>query len=79
MSQAFKPQGGLLVDPAMPAAEQQGVMHLFIGALALLRNPPAHREVDYDDPVEAAEVVLLADLLLRIVGRLPAPDASEAE
>lgn len=45
-------------------------MEMFAGAIGLFKNPPSHRRVDYSDPTEAAEVVLLADLLLRILNRL---------
>jgi hypothetical protein len=41
------------------------------GAIGYLRNPTSHREVLYDDdPTEAAEVVMLADLLLRMLDRI---------
>ncbi|MBB3082548.1 hypothetical protein [Geodermatophilus sabuli] len=33
----------------------------------MFKNPPSHRQVDYSDPTLASEVVLLADLLLRIL------------
>ena len=42
-------------------------MEFFSGPVALFKNPVSHRQVDYDDPTEASEVVLLADLLLRIL------------
>jgi len=53
------------------------VKDLYKGALGLFKNPSSHREVDYGDATEAAEVVLLADLLHRILNRTsvvaPAP------
>jgi hypothetical protein len=35
-----------------------------------LRNPTAHRQVDYDDVAEAAEAVQTASLLMRILDRI---------
>lgn len=69
MTQAFR-DGGPFADPAAVAAERQGVMALFQGAYAVLRNPAGHREVDYDDVTEAAEAVGLASLLMRILDRV---------
>ncbi len=42
-------------------------MELLSGAIGLFRNPPAHREVDFDDPTHAAEVIILASLLMRLL------------
>lgn len=69
MTQAFR-EGGPLADPAAVPAERQGVMALFQGAYAVLRNPAGHREVDYDDVTEATEAVGLASLLMRILDRV---------
>lgn len=44
-------------------------MELFKGAIGLFENPPSHRRVDYSDPTEAAEVLLLADLLMRLLNK----------
>src|ERR1039458_9992359 len=65
MTQAFR-SGGPLADPAAVPGEQVGVMYLFQGAYAVLRNPAGHREVDYDDVTEAAEAAAAASLLMRI-------------
>jgi hypothetical protein len=35
----------------------------------VFRNPSGHREVDYDDVVEAAEMVQTSSLLMRILDR----------
>jgi uncharacterized protein (TIGR02391 family) len=52
------------------AGEQHALMELYAGAIGYFRNPPSHRKVDYDNPTMAAEVVLLADLLLRVLDRI---------
>jgi len=40
---------------------------LLAGAIGSFKNPTSHRSITYSDPVEASEVVLLADLLMRIL------------
>lgn len=70
MQQAFRPECGPLADPGVVTSEQVGVMNLFAGAYAVLRNPAGHRDVDYDDVTEAAEAVDLASLLMRILDRV---------
>lgn len=65
MEQAFG-SGGLLTDPSADTGEQQGVMNLFKGAFGAVRNVLAHTdEKPWSDSAEAAEYVLLADLLMR--------------
>jgi uncharacterized protein (TIGR02391 family) len=62
---------GPLTDPSpLDPQETRGTRDLFAGAVAAFRNPAAHRAIDYADPSEAAEVVLLADLLLRMLERV---------
>jgi uncharacterized protein (TIGR02391 family) len=69
VTQAFKPDSGPLADTAAPTAEQEGVMQLFRGGFAAYRNPASHRDLVLDDLEEAAEIVLFADLLIRITER----------
>ncbi|WP_194828538.1 TIGR02391 family protein [Nocardia sp. XZ_19_231] len=69
MRKAFSPKDGLLRDPAAEGGEQQATADLFAGAIGAFKNPASHRTVRFDDPFEAAEILQLADLLLRIVRR----------
>jgi uncharacterized protein (TIGR02391 family) len=70
---AFKPVengvAGPLADREAEAGEQEGMMQLFRGALAALKNPHSHRVVNFDDPADAASTVIFASQLLRIVDR----------
>lgn len=66
MRDAFK-EGGKLADGAAEAGERTARMELFAGAIGSYKNPHSHRDVDLNDPVEAVEIVLLANHLLRIV------------
>ncbi|TDW92167.1 uncharacterized protein (TIGR02391 family) [Kribbella sp. VKM Ac-2566] len=69
MRKAFSPKDGVLRDPGAEPGEQQATADLFAGAIGAFKNPASHRTVQFDDPVEAAEAVQLADLLLRMVHR----------
>jgi hypothetical protein len=44
-----------------------------------VRNPLSHRNVEWDDATEAAEMVLLADLLMRQLDRIEERLAAESE
>ena len=61
--------GGPLADPNLDKGEQEATMALFWGALGVFKNPPSHRQVEFDDPTLASEVIFLADLLLRLLDR----------
>jgi hypothetical protein len=50
----------------MPAIPVRRMSHI-----GIVKNPSSHRQVDFDDPTLASEVVLLADLLLRLLDRSP--------
>ena len=67
MQDAFSQGKGPLTDTAAPSAEQVSRMNLFCGAIGSYKNPQSHRDVNLDDPVEALEIILLANHLLRIV------------
>lgn len=72
MRKAFNPKDGALRDPGAEGGEQQATADLFAGAIGAYKNPASHRAVQFEDPVEVAEVIQLADLLLRIVQRAEA-------
>jgi len=77
MREAFKPsekkgQGitpGPLTDTKLPVAEQEAMSNLFAGAIGLYKNPQSHRHVP-THAEEAAEVIVFASHLLRLVDRL---------
>ena len=69
MNRAFGPTGQLR-DPTAVSGEQEATRGLFAGAYGLLRNPPGHRVVNYDDVQEAAEGVHTASMLMRILDRI---------
>jgi hypothetical protein len=45
-------------------------MDRFKGAIGLFKNPSSHRRVDLDDATEAADIALLADLLMRLLRKV---------
>lgn len=73
MRQSFGSNGPLR-DQEMDPGEADAQMALFWGAIGLFKNPASHRTVHYEDPTEASEAVLLADLLLRILDRIEQPE-----
>ncbi|MEX0834065.1 MAG: TIGR02391 family protein [Actinomycetota bacterium] len=69
MQEAFK-EDGFFWSNIIDRGEQVARMELFKGAMGFLRNPNSHREVVYEDQTEAAEAVMLADLLMRILDHM---------
>lgn len=87
MRAAFKPASkndqpvtpGPLTDTQLPIAEQRAMADLFSGAIGLYKNPQSHRHVP-TNPEDAAEVIVFASQLLRIVDRLkpqPFPNSEQ--
>lgn len=77
MSQAFR-ENGPLWRADRDGGESKAIADLFRGAIGLFKNPSSHREVDVTDATEAAEMVLCADLLLRLLAKIPPTETSEA-
>ncbi|HVC99734.1 MAG TPA: TIGR02391 family protein [Candidatus Dormibacteraeota bacterium] len=71
MQAAFN-DSGPLTDPNLDPGEQTSTRALFWGAIGVFKNPSSHRQVRFEDSTEAAEVVLFADLLLRLLDRTEA-------
>ena len=67
--QAFHADTGQLTDPEAEGSEQQAIGDLFAGALGFFKNPQSHRDVNLDDPTEAAEIIMHASQLLRLIDR----------
>lgn len=67
MRKAFDPKTGPLADMGVDEGEREARAHLFAGAIGSYKNPHSHRYVALDDPDEAAEIIMLANHLLRIV------------
>jgi uncharacterized protein (TIGR02391 family) len=67
MRKAFDDKRGPLTDLNTLEAERQATSHLFAGAIGLFKNPRSHRWVQINDPAQAAEMILMASHLLRIV------------
>lgn len=57
---------GKLTDTSLLKGEQEAMSHLFAGASGLFRNPTAHRYA-ISDAIEAAELIMFASRLRKIV------------
>ncbi|RAI43878.1 TIGR02391 family protein [Rhodoplanes roseus] len=67
MRKAFDVSNGVLTDASAERGERQALSDLFSGAIGAYKNPHSHRDVALTNPDEAAEIILLANHLLRIV------------
>lgn len=65
---AFGP-GGTLRDPALSSPTANARRDMFRGAFGVHRNATGHSPIDYSDPQEAAEAILLGNNLLRHLAR----------
>ena len=63
---AFQTEKGNLTDTNQPESEREARYFLFAGAIGAYKNPSSHREVEITAE-EAAEVIIFASHLLRIV------------
>jgi len=78
MRKAFNPDRGPLTDENAVTAERQALSDLFAGAIGSYKNPHSHRNVTVNDPDEAAEMIILASHLMKIIDTL-ATNPSEDE
>lgn len=69
MKAAFHPENGVLVDKNVLLSERQAICNLFLGIVGIFKNPASHRDVNYSDPQEVAEIILFANYLLRLTER----------
>ena len=56
VARAFNADNGPLSDAAKPDAERQAMQRLMSGAHGVFKNPRSHRNLDLNDPAEAAEM-----------------------
>jgi uncharacterized protein (TIGR02391 family) len=68
MTEAFRADGPL-AEEASTKSEREAYLKLFSGAYGVFRHPAAHNNITYHSPTEAADILHLADILLRIVDR----------
>ena len=66
MRRAFDKNDGKLTDLSEQEPVREAKAHLFAGAIGLYKNPSSHREVEFA-PEAAAEIIIIASQLLRIV------------
>ncbi len=69
MRKAFDADDGPLTDMSRVKTERQATAHLFSGSIGLFKNPSSHRDINWEDPIECAQLIYFANQLLRIVER----------
>jgi hypothetical protein len=75
MQEAFAPAkadgaAGPLTDTESDGVSRVALMSLFVGGNRDVQEPCKHRTVSYEDPADAAEVIYLADLLMRLLDKV---------
>jgi uncharacterized protein (TIGR02391 family) len=63
MQAAFNPDNGPLTEVEADKGERVGLMDLFSGGIGYCKNPPSHRERDFDR-TSAAQLIAFASYLL---------------
>lgn len=66
MRKAFGSSGSL-VDKEATGGEQAARMELFTGSIGSYKNPSSHRDVNFSDPKEVADIIHMANQLLRLI------------
>ena len=74
MKKAFHANNGNLTDQNQQEAEKDARFFLFAGAIGSYKNPSSHRDVEFV-PEEAAEIIIIASHLLRIVDTCKQPES----
>ncbi len=64
---AFDPENGPLADTSVESGERLATMHFVSGAIGAFKNPQSHRHVNVEDPIQAIEMILIANHILRLV------------
>lgn len=70
MRKAFDVNKGFLANKNAVMAERQAISDLFAGSIGSFKNPSSHRDVDFNNPNEVAEIILFANYLLCFVERI---------